>query len=46
MKTFRTILLLAAVLLCLGACGRGKTFAESTVRATDTIRYARNLHIA
>ncbi|MBQ6300438.1 MAG: ABC transporter substrate-binding protein [Bacteroidales bacterium] len=46
MKTFRTILLLAAVLLCLGACGRGKTVAESTVRATDTIRYARNLHIA
>lgn len=46
MKTLRTILLLAAVLLCLGACGRGKTAAEGTVRATDTIRYARNLHIA
>lgn len=45
-KTLRTILLLAAVLLCLGACGRGKTAAEGTVRATDTIRYARNLHIA
>jgi len=46
MKTLRTILLLAAVLLCLGACGRGKTAAEGSVRATDTIRYARNLHIA
>ena len=45
MKTLRTILLLAAVLLCLGACGRGKTAAEGTVRATDTIRYARNLQI-
>lgn len=46
MKALRTILLFAAVLLCLGACGRGKTAAEGSVRATDTIRYARNLHIA
>ncbi len=46
MKALRTILLLAAILFCLGACGRGKTASEGTVRATDTIRYARNLHIA
>ena len=45
MKTLRTFLLLAAVLLCLGACGRGKTGAEGTSLAADTIRFARNLRI-
>ena len=45
MKTLRTFLLLAAALLCLGACGRGKTGAEGTSLAADTIRFARNLRI-
>ena len=45
MRTLRTLCLLCAALLCLGACGRGNTGAGDTVRATDTIRYARNLRI-
>ena len=45
MRTLRTLCLLCAALLCLGACGRGNTAAGDTVRATDTIRYARNLRI-
>ena len=45
MKAFRTLCLLCAALLCLGACDRGKAAGEATVRAADTIRYARNLHI-
>jgi len=36
MKTLRTILLLAAVLLCLGACGRGSTMCWLT--ATNRFR--------
>ena len=45
MRTLRTFCLLCAALLCLGACGRGKTAGEGTVCAADTIRYARNLRI-
>ena len=45
MRRSRILCLLCVTLLCLGACGRGKSAADSTVRATDTVRYARNLHI-
>ena len=45
MGKLRTLCLLCVALLCLGACGRGQTAADHTVRATDTIRYARNLRI-
>ena len=45
MKLFRTFLLLTAAMLCLGACGRGKTGAEGPAPVADTIRFARNLHI-
>ena len=45
MKALRTVMLFAAALLCLGACGRGHGAPETTARAADTIRFARNLHI-
>lgn len=45
MGKLRTLCLLCVALLCLGACGRGQTAADHTVRATDTIHYARNLRI-
>lgn len=45
MRDFRAFLILSVALLCLGACGRGKTSVEETVRAADTIRYARNIRI-
>ena len=45
MKALRTLCLLCVALLCLGACGRGKTGAEGTSLAADTIRFARNLRI-
>ena len=45
MRPLRTLCLLCAALLCLGACGRGKTGAEGTSLAADTIRFARNLRI-
>ena len=45
MKALRTLCLLCVALLCLGACGRGKTGAEGSSLAADTIRFARNLRI-
>ena len=45
MKFLRTFLLLSVALLCLGACGRRQGAPETTARAADTIRFARNLHI-
>ena len=45
MRFFRTRLLLFVALLCLGACGRGKSPAEGAVRAADTLSFARNLRI-
>ena len=45
MKFLRTFLLLSVALLCLDACGRRQSAPETTARAADTIRFARNLHI-
>ena len=44
-RTLRSLILLSVVLLCAGGCGRGRTAGGDDVRASDTIRFARNLKI-